>query len=68
MITDGWDLTTFLVMLILVEHGMLMMKIIIEHLIEDTPPEIVEGESERKAVLEKFNSVKNSSPNDYDIQ
>ena len=68
MITDGWDLTTFLVMLILVEHGMLMMKIIIEHLIEDTPPEIVEGESERKAVLEKFKSVKNSSPNDYDIQ
>jgi hypothetical protein len=29
-ITDGWDITTFLVMLIVVEHGMLMIKIIIE--------------------------------------
>ena len=29
-ITDGWDLTSFLVMLILVEHGMLIIKIVID--------------------------------------
>lgn len=53
-ITDGWDLTSFLVMLILVEHGMLIIKIIIESLIEDTPIEIVEGERERKAIFDRY--------------
>jgi hypothetical protein len=33
---------------------MLVMKIVIEQLIEDTPPEIVVGERERKAVSEKY--------------
>ena len=53
-ITDGWDLTSFLVMLILVEHSLLVLKIVIEQLIEDTPPEIVEGERERKAISDKY--------------
>ena len=53
-ITDGWDLASFLVMLILVEHGMLIIKIVIDQLIEDTPIEIVEAERERKAICEKY--------------
>jgi hypothetical protein len=51
-ITNGWDITTFLILLIMVEHGMLMIKIVIEQLIEETPPEIVEGERERSAVID----------------
>ena len=62
-ITDGWDLTSFLVMLILVEHSLLVLKIVIEQLIEDTPPEIVEGERERKAISEKY--AENAGGNEF---
>jgi hypothetical protein len=60
--TTGWDITTFLVTLILIEHGMLMLKLFLEQLIEDTPVEIVEGEEERQAINDKY-SKSNSSTN-----
>jgi hypothetical protein len=47
------------VLLILIEHSLLMIKLLIEQMIDDTPPEIVEGERERKACSEKYELERN---------
>jgi hypothetical protein len=48
-------------MIMLVEHGLLMIKLFIEAMIDDTPPEIFESERERNAIIEDYNEMRASS-------
>ena len=50
----GWDLVNFLVLVIVVEHGMLIVKIFVEQVINDTPEFVVHGERERMLLMENY--------------
>lgn len=39
-----------------------MIKILLEQMIEDTPPEVVRGEQERAAILRKFYNEDEAAP------
>ena len=53
-INRGWELVNFLVLVIVVEHGMLIIKIFVEQVINDTPEFVVHGERERMLLLENY--------------
>jgi len=49
--SQGWDLVQYLVLVIVVEHVLLLGKIFIEQMIEDTPYFVVVGERIRKRLV-----------------
>ena len=57
-ITVGWDSTKFLLMVVIVEHTLLILKILIEQSVEDTPYFVVRGLRERQALINNFLKIK----------
>ena len=51
---EDWDYKEFLVLVLAVEHGMIIFKIMLEQVIDDTPFEIAQGQRERDALQENF--------------
>ena len=47
----GWDPLNFFLILVIVEHLFLILKIAIEAIIDDVPPEIARGERDRKGMI-----------------
>ena len=57
-ITVGWDLTKFLLMVVIVEHFLLILKVLIEQTVEDVPYEVVRGLRVKSTLIENFNEIK----------
>jgi len=53
-ITSGWDLTSFFLLVVVVEHIMIILKMFVEQLIDDTPEEVISGKNERAIQLKDF--------------
>ena len=54
----NWTVTQFLIFVIIVEHVMIIVKILIEQSISDTPKNVVAGEREKKHMIEKYENIK----------
>ena len=50
----AWQLTQFLLFVVLIEHVILIFKMMIENEIEDTPAYVIQGQYERQALVENF--------------
>lgn len=50
----GWDRTQFLIFVVIVEHVMIILKMVVEQFIEDTPLSVVRGERTRKSIIQEF--------------
>jgi hypothetical protein len=61
VMSQGWDLVQYLILVIAIEHILLLLKIFIEQGIEDTPHEVVKGERERNQILLNYKEETNIS-------
>ena len=50
----GWDLTSFFLLVVVVEHVMILLKMLVEQLINDTPAAVIRGERERRRLIQRF--------------
>lgn len=57
-VTDGWKLLKFFSVVVMVEHILLLLKLIIENVIEDVPEEVQKGGRERNAVAAGYKRIK----------
>ena len=53
-LTAGWDAVKFLLLVIIVEHGLLLFKIFLEQTIEDCPDFVVKGQVDRSTLINNF--------------
>lgn len=51
---DDWGFKDFLILVLAVEHGMILIKILVEQLIDDTPFHIAQGLRERDALQANY--------------
>ena len=51
----NWTPLYFFMFIVITEHCLLVLKIVVEQLIDDVPGDIQKGEQERRAYIEKFN-------------
>jgi hypothetical protein len=52
------ELLTFLLWVVGAEHLLLLLKLVIENVIEDVPAEVQSGERERQAVIARWKHAK----------
>lgn len=60
-ITVGWDAVKFLMLVIIVEHGLLLFKIFLEQTIEDCPEFVVKGQVDRSTLINNFKQLQADS-------
>jgi hypothetical protein len=56
-ITD-WDLTKFLIVVIIIEHVLMVIQILLSIIIDDKPEFVKTGERERDILLSKYKDLK----------
>ena len=55
---NAWDLTMFLLFVICVEHIIIVLKLLIEMTIDDTPDYVVSGKRERDQIVDNFLKIR----------
>ena len=60
-ITVGWDAVKFLMLVIIVEHGLLLFKIFLEQTIEDCPEFVVKVQVDRSTLIKNFKQLQADS-------
>ena len=54
-LSDPFEMVQFFLIVVVVEHVVMVTKILLEMIIEDVPQSVVNGERERNAIIQKFN-------------
>ena len=55
---ENWDNLKFLIFMVILEHLLLILRILVEQVIEDVPEEVIRGETERAQLIDNFNEHK----------
>lgn len=57
----NWEYIQFFLFVVIVEHLLLFLKLVVENLIEDVPPEVQRGERERSSLIRQYKHAKEAS-------
>lgn len=60
-----WDALYFFITLVAVEHGLLVLKLVVEQLIDDVPEEIQKEEQDRQGYVKKYNEMSERMKRDH---
>ena len=53
-VSYGWEIVQFLIFMVIIEHALLILKIFVEQIIEDSPLFVVRGERQRDRLIDNF--------------